>query len=278
MKIFFYLFIILFGRNSFAGSDQFYAKISRMVSKNYQIIVFKGSDIHLLMGNYDNRRLTYKDLLNSSQFYYVKSNANIKGIGKEIIEYNKKGYQVLLRKDKKYYLLEKNQFKKFDPQKNKKSFNVKEENKDSLPAKWYSWRLASSFIQIQESGQYSFEFGWLPRVSLGSSTQLRFAFNLGPYSLENQELEQKISLSTKAELYLRQYWRNYFIELGGGTHYIEEYRDSSTIVSAGVGKSFHKEYWVINERLGIRGLYLQASQISWVDPISEIKFGLELSF
>lgn len=281
MKIFLYLLITLLWQNSvvaIANDDQFYDKISLMVSKNYQIIVFKGSNIHLLMGNYDNRRLTYNDLINSNQFYHVKSRANIKGIGQELVEYNRKGYRILLRKGQKYYLLENNQFAKFDPIKNKNTFIVKKKKKNTLPASWYSWRLASSFIQIQESGQYSFELGWLPRVILGTSTQLRFAFNLGPYRLENQELEQTVSLSAKAELYLRQYWRKYFVEFGGGQHYIEEYRDSSTIASIGMGTTFSKDYWVVDEKFGIRGLYLQASQINWVDPISEIKFGLELSF
>lgn len=277
MKFFLYLLITLLWQYSFASENQYYDKISRMINKNYQIMVFKGSDIHLLLGNAESRRLTYKQLIESNHFY-SRSKVNIRGVGKEIADFTKKGYKVLIRKGTKFFILENDKFKKFDAKKNKSVFNVKEKNKFTFPPEWYSWRLASSFIQLQDMGQFSFEVGWLPRFRITKNTQLRLAFSLAPLSLEDQALEQKVGLGAKSEIYLRQYWRKYFLELGGGYHYLDEYSDTSVVGSFAIGKALNKDYWIIENKFGARGFYLQASQINWINPITELKLGVELSF
>ena len=101
---------------------------------------------------------------------------------------------------------------------------------------------------------------------------------MAPLSLEDQALEQKVGLGAKSEIYLRQYWRKYFLELGGGYHYLDEYSDTSVVGSFAIGKALNKDYWIIENKFGARGFYLQASQINWINPITELKLGVELSF
>jgi hypothetical protein len=121
MKLISYIFFITFSSlisvNGVRANavKNFNDQIKSLVDKNYSFYAFKAPYLFYLTGNNRFLKISYEEFINPKNFSKFPEKINPQGIASDIIYYHKEKYKIALRKDKDFYLLEKNKLKKFDP-------------------------------------------------------------------------------------------------------------------------------------------------------------------
>lgn len=263
------------------ASEEFVEKIKKLVEKDYVFYAFKKTTIYYLNGNKRDQKVTFEEFLKPRNFTKNPTPHSPPKIARDMFFYNKKGFEIILRKKRKFYSFQNGKLIKFDPLSKTMNFRTKKQKKVTIEkthCKYCTYKFSGNYITLDNVAQFNAEIAWLPYLRLTDTTGLRLSLGASPYTTENDELEEIISIGIKGQVLLRQYIMNIFVELGGGTHYFTEYQDFSSTATTGIGYTFSKKRWLVKNQVSYNSIFFHVSTVNWKQRINEAKFGIGFSF
>lgn len=282
MKLISYiLFSLLFFSGTHLKAGEFSDKISKLVDKGYTFYAFKKDTIYYLNGKRRYQKISFPELYQLKNFSTDPDPHHSPGIARDMVYYHKQGFKIILRKNKNFYSFKNGKISKYDPIKNRENFNVKKIKSrvvEKTHCKYCTFKLSGNLITIDDVVQYNGEFAWLPYLRLTDTTGFRLSLGASPYTIENDDLDEVISIGLKAQVLLRQYFWHLFFEIGGGTHYFVEYGDFSSTATTGVGYTFANRMWFLDDNISLNSIFFHASTVNWDQRINEAKVGIGFSF
>ncbi len=263
------------------ASTNYNKVILKLHNKGYSFFALKKEEVYLITGTRENIEMTYNEFLKPNRFQSYKVELSAKGIARDVLRYKNDGYLIVVRKEKKLYQMDEGKFIRFDKKKYIKTIpyeKIKTKTVEKTHCAYCTFNFSSNFVRIDNSSQYSSEISWLPYWRIGDTTGLRLSLSLSPYVTEDDDLKEVTSFALKTQLLLRQYIKLFFFDIGGGSHYFIDYQQSLRILTTGVGYTFAKKRWLLENRIAVSSLYFHSSTINWDETINEYKFGVSISF
>jgi len=97
-------------------------QVGKLTEKNYSFFAYNKVKIHYLTGKNRFKKISFDELIDPKQFTEEKMEIDIKGIARDIIYFKKEKYNIIMRKNKKYYKLKGSKFIPFNIPKTKEEF------------------------------------------------------------------------------------------------------------------------------------------------------------
>lgn len=99
-------------KQSFASDE-----VQNFLDKEYIFYALKRSTIYHLNGKKRYKKINTKEFLNPKEFSSIPNFPSPKGIARDIVFYRNKGFEIILRKESKYFSLIEGKLKKVNPYK-----------------------------------------------------------------------------------------------------------------------------------------------------------------
>lgn len=152
---------ILFTLSIFSGlslsralaSADFNEKVKKLVEKEYVFYAFKKSTIYYLNGRKRHQKVAFEEFLRPKMFTPDERAHHAPGIARDMVYYNKKGFEIVLRKKNKFYTFRNGKLVKFIPLNRKQDFGVKKVKKRTVEkthCKYCTYKLSGNYITLDD--------------------------------------------------------------------------------------------------------------------------------